>query len=437
MNVHTPRAPIRTDIGTDVDVDRAMRRFAEGYDSLTALRLESCIHCGMCADACHYYLATDNPDYTPILKAEPLKQAYKREASPYAPIYRLLGLKKKVTAEELADWQELVFDSCNLCGRCSLICPMGIDVAALIEQTRQGMFEAGLAPRELYEKAEKQAATGQLDEPLAALRAKLESLAQARGLPLSIDQRRAEILVCLSELDLKENPHAVAALLKVLAHIGADYTFSSDCLIAENYGYLAGGKDWQRAISRRVIDAAAACGASTVVIPECGHGYTALRWEAAELDGKPLPFEVLHVTELMANALAAGKLRLRRANGGSVTFHDPCQVVRKGGAGKAPRALLQALGLPLLEQSHHVGFGLCCGGGGGVLDIERARPLRLQSIQPKLAEIDATGADQLVVSCSGCRATFADAAEHFHWNKSPQGLLELVADQLDESGGIK
>ncbi len=139
----------------------AMRGFARETGALSAFRLESCIHCGICADACQFYIATEDPQYTPIWKVEPFKQAYKRESSPFAPLFRLLGLKREVTAEQLAEWQHLLFDSCNMCGRCSLICPMGIDVAALIEQARHAMFEAGLAPRELYAKAAHQQATGQ------------------------------------------------------------------------------------------------------------------------------------------------------------------------------------------------------------------------------------------------------------------------------------
>ena len=45
-------------------------------------------------------------------------------------------------------------------------------------------------------------------------------------------------------------------------------------------------------------------------------------------------------------------------------------------------------------------------------------------------EVDATGAQQLVTSCSGCRASFEDAADHFRWNKKPASLLELVASHL-------
>ena len=154
----------------------AMKGFAQEIGALSAFRLESCIHCGICADACHYYIATEDPQYTPIWKVEPFKQAYKREASALAPLYRLFGFKREVTADQLAQWQHLLFDSCNMCGRCSLICPMGIDVAALIEQSRHAMFEAGLAPKELYDKAAHQHRTGQPESSVEPYRDRLLSI---------------------------------------------------------------------------------------------------------------------------------------------------------------------------------------------------------------------------------------------------------------------
>ena len=63
--------------------------------------MESCVHCGNCAEACHFYAATGNPKYTPIWKIEPFKQAYKREISPFSFFIRTLNLKPRVTAAEL------------------------------------------------------------------------------------------------------------------------------------------------------------------------------------------------------------------------------------------------------------------------------------------------------------------------------------------------
>jgi Fe-S oxidoreductase len=408
----------------------AMKAFAHEIGALSAFRLESCIHCGICADACHFYIATEDPQYTPIWKVEPFKQAYKRESSALAPLYRLFGFKHEVTADQLAQWQHLLFDSCNMCGRCSLICPMGIDVAALIEQSRHAMFEAGLAPKELYDKAAHQQATGQPEVSAEPYRDMLLAIGLKFKVEIALDKPQADVMLCVPRTDIEHYPRAVAALARVMQHLGVSCTFRSDGLVAENYGYYAGGKEWQRTISMRLIDQAIACKAKVLLVPECGHAYTALRWEAADLYGKALPFKVLSVTEFLADELKAGHLKLTQTTQGSTTFHDPCQFVRKGGVNEAPRALMKAMNVDLHELKNHGGFSFCCGGGGGVLDIERAAPLRYRTMEVKLREIDDTGAKTLVTTCSDCRRTFDDAQAHFTWDKKPNSLLELVAANL-------
>jgi Fe-S oxidoreductase len=412
--------------------EQAMASFAQQFGALAALNLESCIHCGMCADACHFYIATDDPKYTPILKAEPFKQAYRRESGAFAPFFKMFGLKKKVTADQLEQWQELLFDSCTQCGRCSLICPMGIEVAELIEAGRRGMSEAGLAPRELMDRARHQAATGTPEQPARPYAEVLAEIGREHGIEIPIDKPKADILVLAPRSDLEQSPESVGAMVKVLNKLKANYSFRSDALVAENYGYYAASRGLQRKITQRVVGAAKKLGASLVLVPECGHAYTALRWQAAEIIGEPLPFKVRHITEYLAEQLADGKLKLNRVNGSSYTFHDPCQLVRKGGVMDAPRALMTAMGVNLKELENKKGFSFCCGGGGGVNDLERARPLRYRAQEMKLREVDDTGADHFLTSCSDCRVAFNDAAEHFNWNKRPESLVELVAANIKE-----
>lgn len=420
----------------DERVAGAMRGFAREITAMSAFRLESCIHCGMCAEACHFYLTTEDPKYTPIWKVEPLKQAYKREASAFAPVFRLLGLKHKITAEELDEWQHLLYDSCNMCGRCSLICPMGIDVAAVIEQARHGMFEAGLAPKELYEQADYQRRTGEPWRSEEPYRAKLEAIGREHSVEFPIDRAKADVMLLVSGMEVDRYPAQVAAVARLMKHVGASYTLRSDALFAENLAYYAGSQEWQKAVSQRVINAAKACGAKTVIVPECGHAFTTLRWEAADLSGKELPFEIKHITEFLAGELEGGRLRLRKSGAGSVTFHDPCQVVRKGGVMEAPRKLMKAMGIDLHELANHKGFSFCCGGGGGVMFIERATKLRHRATEAKFREIDDTGADTVLTSCSGCRATFDDAKRQLNWDKTPQSLVEVIASHLDTGSGV-
>jgi Fe-S oxidoreductase len=311
---------------------------------------------------------------------------------------------------------------------------MGIDVAALIEQARQAMFEAGLAPKELYQKAAHQQATGQPESSAEPYREQLLAIGKRFGVEIPLDKPEAQVMLCVPRTDIEHYPAAVAALARVMQHLGVSCTFRSDGLVAENYGYYAGGKAWQRDISRRLIDQAIACKAKILLVPECGHAYAALRWEAADLYGKPLPFKVLQVTEFLAEQLQAGHLKLGAATAGTTTFQDPCESVRKGGINHAPRALMKAMGIELQEMQNHGGFSFCCGGGGGVIDIERAAPLRYRTMENKLREIDATGAQTFLTSCSDCRRTFDDAQAHFNWQKTPQSLLELVADNLIGAG---
>jgi len=79
-----------------------------------------------------------------------------------------------------------------------------------------------------------------------------------------------------------------------------------------------------------MIEAAIACGARTLVLPECGHAYGALRWQGANVYGKPLPFQVLHISEYLAENVRNGQLNLKKLNK-TAAYHDPCQVSRRGG----------------------------------------------------------------------------------------------------------
>ncbi|HIE54009.1 MAG TPA: (Fe-S)-binding protein, partial [Chromatiaceae bacterium] len=100
---------------------KAKAVFREKLDTVSAMDLESCVHCGMCAEACHYYLGTKDPKYVPIRKLDLIRRFYRRELSPMRWLYRLLI--RDITADDLRQWQELVYDSCTECARCSTICP--------------------------------------------------------------------------------------------------------------------------------------------------------------------------------------------------------------------------------------------------------------------------------------------------------------------------
>lgn len=408
----------------------AQRAFGRDFGRAAAAYMESCIHCGNCAEACHFYLTTGDPKYTPIWKLEPFKQAYKREAGPFAWFYRALGLKRAVTVEQLEAWQELVYDSCTMCGRCTQICPMGIDIAGLVGLARHAMFEAGLVPHELWAVAERAEREG---SPLGAtpkvLSERLEWLADDYEVEIPVDQPEAEVLATFSSIEIMKYPESLVATAKVLNRSGCTWTVSTRGYEATNFGMLSGNVAWQRSMSLKLIEAAIACKAKILVLPECGHAYSALRWQGANMLGRPLPFRVLHISEFLAESLRSGRLKVRPL-AKAVAFHDPCQISRRGGATSAPREVLAALGVELRETKDAGARNFCCGGGGGVVTIHRADPLRHKAFEIKMAQLDATGAELALTSCANCRQTFDDGRAHFGWRREMGSLLELVAGQL-------
>jgi len=415
---------------TDTErVGQAKQVFLTRLHSTMAIDLEACIHCGMCAEACHFYVQTKNARYTPIYKVDLLRRFYRRELGPQRWLYRLFT--HDITAKELEEWQELVYDACTECGRCSMICPMGINVSAMINVMRQAVAEAGFMPAELRAVEQEQNERGTTfgigpDQ----LKEALESLKAESGLNIPIDKDRADVMLLISGYGVDITQDALRATVKIMNHLGIDWTIRTDGYECAHFGMLSGREKTLRASTRRVIDAALACGAKTVVTAECGYGYTALRWEGTRRYGQPLPFEVLSIAEFLGRQLKTGRLRLKRAPRKAITLHDPCKVGRIGGVFEEPRALLNALGLEIREMADPVETNWCCGGGGGVFLIDRAAPIRQKAFESKRSAVINTGAEAVVVSCDSCRMTFEIGKVNAHWDMPVESLVVLVGDNL-------
>jgi Fe-S oxidoreductase len=418
-----------TDYPDEERVARAKAVFDQKLDSSKATHLESCMHCGVCAEACQFYLQTEDPELTPIHKLDLLKRYYQREKAPMRFFNRMFVAD--ITADDLLATQHLVYDSCTECGRCGLACPMGIDIASMVNVTRQGLAEAGLIPAGLRAVEQEQGSHGTVfGVGPEQLRAAVDALRE-KGLEVPIDKEKADILILSSTIDILLFKDVFEATVKVMNHLGVDWTIHSCAFEGANFGMLSGYEKVQKSASERITAQAIALGAKLVIVPECGHAYPALRWEGANEHGAALPFEVMAISEYLGRQVQEGRLQLEPvASDRQVTYHDPCKVGRHGGVFKEPRAVLKALGLKNTEMPANRVTNFCCGGGAGLFVMEEATEMRNAAFDLKRQQVEQTGADSVVTACGSCRVNLMAGAGRTQWQTPVESLVELVGDHL-------
>lgn len=415
-------------MSTTIDVQAATRTFLAQTEGYLSTYLEACVHCGMCAEACHFHQASGDPRHTPAYKLFPIAKAYKSQKWPL----NWLGLGRKITEQDLAEWEELLFDTCTMCGRCTQVCPMGIDIASIVGQARKAFAAAGLGPEDLQAAAANSRDHG---SPLGLtpekLTDRLEWLADDEEVDIQIDKKQVDVLLTVSSIEAMKYPQSLSAMAKIMNHAGVSWTFSTKGYESTNFGYLAGKPDIAKIMVERLLAAAEATGAKTVIIPECGHAYGVLRWGAANMIGRELPFEVLYITEYMAKLKREGRLKLKQYKK-PMTYHDPCQISRRGGAADDARYLLEGFATDFREMTPTGNSNWCCGGGGGVQAMSRAAELRHKVFKLKMDQVAATGTNTLVSACANCRLTMDESKTAMKWDGGLESLVELIAEHLDD-----
>ncbi len=62
-------------VQTEHDFERGVSVLRKQIDAKVASYFSSCVHCGLCAEACLFYTETGDPRYTPIYKVEPMRRS--------------------------------------------------------------------------------------------------------------------------------------------------------------------------------------------------------------------------------------------------------------------------------------------------------------------------------------------------------------------------
>lgn len=416
-------------------LEKGVRVLKEVIDAPTASYLNSCVHCGLCAEACLFYTETGDPKYTPIHKLEPLRRVYEQEFTLLGRLKKMVGLSKPITDAELGEWQELVYNSCTYCGRCSLVCPVGNDIVYMIAKLREGMSASGNAPVGIKGAVNRTVTIGSpMGVKLPAVKAQMKHVEEDFGIPIPMDVEGAEYMVMLSSMEVINFPEYLGSIAKIMQQAGKTWTLCSTAFEATNAGYQIGNSDLARVIVSRIVDGAEKLKVKCVISPECGHAYSALRWNGANVIGRPYTFEVKHIIEVLGEFQKQGLLKTEGFETDKLTFHDPCQLARRGGVIQPQRDLMNMVAKNFVEMPDAGFINWCCGGGGGASAIEEGEELRMEAFKKKKSQLDAVKPDRLVTACANCRIVLEEGLEHYQMDIPVVGLTELIAEHIPEKG---
>jgi Fe-S oxidoreductase len=394
--------------------------------------LEVCARCGICAEACHYYLADPAPEYVPAARGEALRRVYRAEHDLLSRFFPRWTGAQKLDEATLAKLAEMAFSTCTLCRRCTFNCPMGVDTPLLMRAVRAMATAAGAAPEILVMLADAAIEKGKdpsffrdmFVEQMVDLEKELQSKVGDPAARLTVERAGAKVLyVPLAGVHTILPP-------AILFHVAnEDWTLS--IFEAANYGVFLADPGRAKEIARRIVDEAKRLGVQEVALAECGHAYAALRWEAPNWFGETFPFRVVSLIEKIDEYLAEGRLHLDpTANPELITYHDSCNMTRSGGVIEEPRRVLRAAAQHFVEMTPNRQEAYCCGGGGGLVALPEFRELRLKAGGPKAGQIRATGAKTVVAACENCRLQIGELSHEYDLGIDVSAVTDLVVRAL-------
>lgn len=398
--------------------------------------LSSCVNCGVCAQACLFYTETGDARYTPVYKIEPLRKLWRQEHTLWGRVTNKLGLVEPLTEQDLTAWETLVYDGCSMCGRCSMVCPLGVDISGMIFKVKTALSVAGSSPPDLRETTDRAVEIGSpMGLKLPALQAQIRHIEEETNLKIPVDVVGADYMALLSSMEIMYFPEYISALAQIFDHAGVSWTLCSEAFEATNAGLQIGDTKVAALLVERVVKGAEKLKVKYVISPECGHAYTAIRWEGPNFIGRSYSFSVVHILELLDELYQAGRLKLTGKFSEKLTFHDPCSIVRRGGVEAQPRHLLKAIADNFIEMTEHGSMNWCCGGGGGVSGNERAGPLKSKAFKRKKAQLDEIKVEKIATSCSNCRLVIEEGLEENEMELEIVGLTEMIAERLQQKAG--
>ena len=392
----------------------------------------TCTECGRCTDLCPAY-ATDKAlsprDLILDIKAAIAGQAPEHQRhmlagrADFAPLTAELPLVNGVVHEDTL-W------ACVTCGACMEACPVFIEhVPAIIDMRRHLVLEQARVPETAESALVSMERRG---HPWRGTQHDRMSWAEGLNVPEFTSGDDIEYLYwvgCSGALE-DRNRKITQSVVKVLQAAGVSFGVLGP-------GETCTGDPARRLGNEYLFQTLAQQNVATLnglkvrkIITQCPHCFNSFRNEYPEFGGN---WEVTHHSQVIADLLATGKLKLARPlpEGTEVTYHDSCYLGRHNGEYEAPRQVVSALpGVKVVEMPRNREKSYCCGAGGGHMWMEEKTAKRINWERTQQA-LD-TGASVVATGCPFCVLMMEDGVRGRNAEDKLQvkDLAELVAECL-------
>ncbi|MBI4966400.1 MAG: (Fe-S)-binding protein [Desulfomonile tiedjei] len=382
--------------------------------------LHHCRKCGMCQQVCPTYKITRQEYFAPRGRAQIVKHYLEGD----------LKISPRV---------EQALMSCMLCDACAAFCPSGVRIDRLFRNMRlelDHIFGKPFSKRILFSALSKSSRAWKAS---AAARAGQSLLVDTLGLQLKVGNipieklprpnkkpfrqttpeklspknkkvgRVAYFVGCATDLIYGDVGNA---MLEVLLRLGIEVVVPQDQVCCSAPMFLSGAAKQALPNIFKNLDIFDSVDVDAIVV-DCATCGSALKKGIPELledlgmdaeKSKRVAAKVKDISQIVAEHV--DDLPIQDSCSGeplSVTYHDPCHLIRGMGVSEEPRKILRSLpGVSLVNME---GANECCGGGGSYQfdNVDLSREITLK----KKHNIFATGAKIVATGCPGCRLTLA------------------------------
>jgi heterodisulfide reductase subunit D len=394
--------------------------------NLTAVQLmelDSCTRCGECVKWCPTYAATDGkPGLAPRDKILRWRQYMNKS---YGIRAKLFG-PQEIPQSELEEFKDDVH-SCTTCGICGTVCESGINTVELWEALRANLVKKGIGPygkQNMFPKL-----IGQYHNPYL-----LDQKDRLAWVPDDVKiEDKSDIVYftgCTAGYKQLTLAFATSRVLNKLgikfAMLGEDEWCCGSALIRTGQAHVNDMMPLQ--VAKHNVEAIMKKGAKKVLFA-CSGCFRAAKVDWPRLLGKKLPFEVIHITEFLADQIKQGKIKWEKSIDKTITYHDPCHLGRHVGVYDAPRYVLTHIpGVNFVEMERIKEFQRCCGAGGGV---KAGIPDLADGVaQSRVKDALETKADILSSACPFCKRNLMDGRDSMKADIDVEDVIELVAQAL-------